>query len=72
MNDVAFHQLTMLVGRARALEIIVASDDVDAAQAERYGLINRALPDDELDGFVDSLARRHTGYHLAIAAHPEP
>jgi enoyl-CoA hydratase/carnithine racemase len=51
-------RLPLLVGRARALEIILGSDDFDAVTAAEYGWVNRALPDDELDGFVDNLARR--------------
>ena len=51
-------RLPLLVGRARALEIILGSDDFDAATAAAYGWINRALPDAELDDFVDTLARR--------------
>jgi enoyl-CoA hydratase/carnithine racemase len=54
----AVERLPMLTGRARALEIILGSDDFDASTAERYGWINRALPDAELDAFVDNLARR--------------
>lgn len=50
--------LPRLVGRARALEVILGAALFDAQQAERYGWINRALPADELDSFVDSLARR--------------
>jgi enoyl-CoA hydratase/carnithine racemase len=50
--------LPLLVGRARALEIIVGSEDYDAETAERYGWINRAIPDAELDDFVDKFARR--------------
>jgi enoyl-CoA hydratase/carnithine racemase len=46
------------VGRARALEIVLSADDFDARTAELYGLVNRALPDDRLDEFVDRLARR--------------
>ena len=51
-------RLPLLVGRARALEIILGSDDFDAATAANYGWVNRALPDNELDGYVDNLARR--------------
>jgi enoyl-CoA hydratase/carnithine racemase len=54
----AIERLPDLVGRARALEIIVGSDDYDADLAERYGWINRSLPDAELDAFVDRLAER--------------
>jgi len=43
---------------ARALEIIASSEDYDADTAERYGRINRAIPDAELDDFVDRFARR--------------
>jgi enoyl-CoA hydratase/carnithine racemase len=50
--------LPLLVGRARALEIIASSEDYDADTAERYGWINRAIPDAELDDFVDRFARR--------------
>jgi len=50
--------LPLLVGRARALEIIAGSEDYDAETAERYGWINRAIPDAELDDFVDRFARR--------------
>lgn len=49
--------LPRLVGRARALEIILGADLIDATTAERYGWINRAVPDGELDAFVDRLAR---------------
>ena len=51
-------RLPHLVGRGRALEIILGANDFDGDTAERYGYINRALPDEELDGFVDALARR--------------
>ena len=50
--------LARLMGRGRAMEVILGSDDFDAEQAERYGWINRALPDGELDAFVARLARR--------------
>jgi enoyl-CoA hydratase/carnithine racemase len=51
-------RLPLLVGRGRALEIILGGNDFDGDIAERYGYINRALPDSELDAFVDTLARR--------------
>ncbi|CAN5257046.1 enoyl-CoA hydratase/isomerase family protein [soil metagenome] len=50
--------LPPLLGRARTLEVILGAALFDAATAERYGWINRALPDAELDGFVTSLAAR--------------
>ncbi|MEO3821045.1 enoyl-CoA hydratase/isomerase family protein [Plantactinospora sp. B24E8] len=53
------------VGRSRALEIVLGADDVDARTAELYGLVNRALPDAELDGHVDTLARRIASFHPA-------
>jgi enoyl-CoA hydratase/carnithine racemase len=51
-------RLPRLVGRARALEVLLGSDDIRGEQAEAYGYVNRALPDAELDGFVDALATR--------------
>src|SRR5216684_1116985 len=51
-------RLPQLVGRGRALEIVLGANDFDGETAERYGYVNRALPDDELDAFVDMLARR--------------
>jgi len=50
--------LGRLLGRGRAMEAILGADDFDADQAERYGWINRALPDADLDAFVARLARR--------------
>src|SRR6202165_2641322 len=51
-------RLPPLVGRGRALEIVLSANDFDGDTAERYGYVNRSLPDAELDGFVDALARR--------------
>src|SRR2546423_9199647 len=51
-------RLPLLVGRGRALEIVLGANDFDGDTAERYGYVNRALPDADLDGFVDALARR--------------
>ncbi|MGF6483798.1 enoyl-CoA hydratase/isomerase family protein [Paraburkholderia sp. JPY419] len=50
--------LTRLMGRGRALEVMLSASDYDADIAERYGWINRALPATELDAYVASLARR--------------
>ena len=54
--------LPLLVGRSRAIEIAVGGDDYDAETAERYGWITRAIPDAELDSFVDAFARRVAGF----------
>ncbi|HEV7708842.1 MAG TPA: enoyl-CoA hydratase/isomerase family protein [Asanoa sp.] len=51
-------RLPRLVGRARALEILVGADDFDGDLAERYGYVNRAVPDAELDEFVTAFASR--------------
>src|ERR1700732_386597 len=62
-------RLPHLVGRGRALEIILGANDFDGDTAERYGYVNRALPDAELGGFVDALARRIASFdRRAIAA----
>jgi enoyl-CoA hydratase/carnithine racemase len=62
-------RLPNLIGRGRALEIILSANDFDGDTAERYGYLNRALPDAELDGFVDALARRIASFdRRAIAA----
>lgn len=54
--------LSRRLGRTRAIEAVVGADDFDADLAERYGWINRALPDAELDGFVERLAKRIAGF----------
>ena len=51
-------RLPELIGRNRALEVLLSSDDIRADQAEAYGYINRALPDADLDAFVEVLATR--------------
>jgi len=62
-------RLPHLAGRGRALEIILGANDFDGDTAERYGYVNRALPDAELDGFVDTLARRIASFdRRAVAA----
>jgi enoyl-CoA hydratase/carnithine racemase len=50
--------LSALAGRSRAIEIICGADDFDADTAEKYGWVNRSIPDAELDAFVDNFARR--------------
>ena len=62
-------RLPPLVGRGRALEIVLGANDFDGDTAAQYGYVNRALPDAELDGFVDALARRIASFdERAIAA----
>lgn len=51
-------RLPLLIGRSRAMEVILGADDFDADTAERYGWVNRSIPDAELDAFVDRFARR--------------
>jgi hypothetical protein len=65
----AVERLPPLLGRARALEILLGSDDLSAARAERYGLINRAIPDADFDAFVTTFARRIASFDKqALAA----
>lgn len=54
----ASERLPRLAGRDRALEVILSSQDYDAADAERLGMVTRALPDAELDAFVEALSTR--------------
>jgi enoyl-CoA hydratase/carnithine racemase len=51
-------RLPQLIGRNRALEVLMSSEDIRGEQAEAYGYVNRALPDADLDAFVDALANR--------------
>jgi enoyl-CoA hydratase/carnithine racemase len=51
-------RLPRLIGRGRALEVLLGADDIRGDGAELYGYVNRALPDAELDAFVDTLATR--------------
>ena len=51
-------RLPRLLGRGRALEILLGGEDFDGELAERYGYVNRAIPDDEFENFVDRFARR--------------
>jgi enoyl-CoA hydratase/carnithine racemase len=54
----ALEWLPRVVGRSRALEIVLSGDDFDADIAERYGWVNRTLDDHDLDSFVDALVQR--------------
>jgi len=55
-------RLPRLVGRGRALEVLLSSRDIPGELAAQYGYVNRALPDAELDAFVDDLAQRIAGF----------
>jgi enoyl-CoA hydratase/carnithine racemase len=62
-------RLPRLIGRGRALEVLLGSDDIRGDEAAALGYINRSLPDVELDGFVDALATRIASFdRWAIAA----
>ena len=61
-------RLARLVGRGRALEILLVADDFDGPRAEQYGYVNRAIADDRLDDEVDAMASRLARFdHDAIA-----
>src|SRR6195952_712022 len=61
-------RLPRLIGRGRALEVLLGADDVDGELAERYGYVNRSLPDADLDDFVDALARRISSFDKTAIA----
>jgi enoyl-CoA hydratase/carnithine racemase len=63
----AAQHLTRLMGRGRALEVMLSAEDYDAELAERYGWVNRALPGDALSEFVRSLAHRIARFPAAGA-----
>ena len=62
--------LPALVGRSRALEIIIGANDFDGDTAERYGWVNCAIPDAQLDGFVDDLEHRIASYQTRTIEWP--
>ena len=66
----AAQHLTRLMGRARALEVMLSAHDYDAGLAERYGWINRALPAAELGGFVRELRVHQSGLRRLLLEHP--
>lgn len=55
-------RLPSLIGRARSMEAIIGGEDFDADTAERYGWVNRSIPDGELDAFVERLVLRISGF----------
>jgi len=61
-------RLPRLIGRGRALEVLIGADDIRGDVAELYGYVNRALPDAELDIFVDALATRIASFDKAAIA----
>src|SRR4051795_8383820 len=62
-------RLPRLIGRGRALEVLLGADDISADLAAQYGYVNRSLPDYELDTFVEALATRIASFDKqAIAA----
>ena len=63
-------RLPRLIGRGRALEVILGCDDVDAPTAESWGWVNRVLPADAISGFVDRLVGRMVAWpaHAVAAA----
>ena len=61
-------RLSRLVGRGRALEILLVADDFDGPRAERYGYVNRVIADDQLDDEVEAIASRLARFdHEALA-----
>ena len=55
-------RLPRLIGRGRALEVLLGADDIPGDIAELYGYVNRAVPDAQLDGFVEAFARRISSF----------
>jgi enoyl-CoA hydratase/carnithine racemase len=55
-------RLPRLIGRNRALEVLLSSEDIRGEQAEAYGYVNRALPDADVDAFVEAFATRIAGF----------
>src|SRR6516162_7501428 len=61
-------RLPRLIGRGRALEVLLGADDIGGDVAERYGYVNRSLPDAELDTFVDTLGTRIASFEKQAIA----
>jgi enoyl-CoA hydratase/carnithine racemase len=59
-------RLPRLMGRGRALEVLLGADDIPGDLAERYGYVNRSFPDAELDAFVDLLATRIASFDKRV------
>ena len=63
-------RLPRLMGRGRALEVLLGADDIPGDLAERYGYVNRSLPDSDLDVFVESLATRIASFDKRAISGP--
>ena len=61
-------RLGRLVGRGRALEILLGGDDIPAGLAAEYGYVNRLIPDAEIEGFTDAFARRIAAFDKVAVA----
>ncbi len=61
-------RLGRLVGRGRALEILLGGDDIPAGLAAEYGYVNRVIPDGEIEGFTDAFARRIAAFDKVAVA----
>jgi enoyl-CoA hydratase/carnithine racemase len=61
-------RLPRLMGRGRALEVLLGAHDIDGDLAQLYGYVNRSLPDSELDGFVDALSMRIASFEQTSVA----
>src|SRR6266704_3805542 len=59
-------RLPRLMGRGRALEVLLGADDIPGDLAELYGYVNRSFPDSDLDGFVESLAARIASFDKRV------
>ena len=61
-------RLPRLLGRGRALEVLMGADGINGELAELYGYVNRSLPDSQLDDFVDAFARRISSFDKQVLA----
>src|SRR5450432_2530364 len=59
-------RISRIMGRGRALEVILSANDIPGDLAERYGYVNRSLPDADLEGFVDALVNRIASFDKKI------
>jgi enoyl-CoA hydratase/carnithine racemase len=64
----AMARLSRLIGRGRALEVLLVADDCDAVRAEQYGYVNRTIADRELEAAVETIAARLTRFDREVLA----